>query len=331
MDLTRRSFNALAAGAAWLPALTARGAIPRRPVQVVATGLQAWPGRGGLRAALEAAVSGGADMLATGVAPTRDGLLAAVPDIEISAFTNIADRADLASRRRTVTLDGATRSGWFVQDFTLAELKSLSPPGPRRRDDAAPALLGLDDVISLARAACVRTARVVGVQASLLHPGWYASLETPVEPLLATAIRVDGYNARAAAFIVDASEPAALQSLGELSRVRRVLRAGGLVDAAAMAALKGRVDGVALAAEAVVDISQPKLLAATPVVAAAHAAGLTVQVWTNGATFPPAPLRSGDSRRVLAAVLAAGVDALAGDSASPLSRARDDAAGPARD
>ena len=56
---------------------------------------------------------------------TRDGVLVARHEPEIGGTTNVADHPEFASRRRTQAIDGETMNGWFTEDFTLAELKTL--------------------------------------------------------------------------------------------------------------------------------------------------------------------------------------------------------------
>ena len=76
-------------------------------------------------AAYELGARQGADYIEPDLVSTSDGQLVARHENEISATTDVAERPEFADRRTTKTIDGATFDGWFVEDFTLAELKTL--------------------------------------------------------------------------------------------------------------------------------------------------------------------------------------------------------------
>jgi glycerophosphoryl diester phosphodiesterase len=338
MSLTRRSVAAatLAVGAlAVAPSLRAQA---RRPQIVIARGGAAggWPA--GSRGAYDQAANDGADFLESGLVPTKDGVLIARQDDELSVDTNIAARPEYAERRTTRVIEGATREGWFCEDFTLPEIKSLTlafPGGQDRRPGAAkadrPVILTFDELMKLAQTASVRTARVIGVYASLIAPKYFAQLDLPVEANVAGAIRAGGYNAPAAAMFVASDDPESLRGLADLTRVRRVRRwrpdaaAGSLssdpaADAAGAAA-------IAPPANWLLDLSDPKSLHVAGLVETAHSAGLAVHAWVGGGgePFPPPPLKPGDARRAMTVLLAGGVDGVCVELAAPAVRARADA------
>jgi glycerophosphoryl diester phosphodiesterase len=333
MTATRRDFAALALAAplAWsLGGGQARA--QGRPARVIAAGgaIQDYPA--GTRGAYEAAIRDGADVIAADVVPSQDGTLWALPDAELSAATDVAAHPAFAGRRRDLVIGGRTRSGWFVQDFTSAELRTLarSPPESRRRGRPPPpgagALLTFEDLVAVARAGSVATARVIGVQAGMLEPAFFAGQDLAIEPRLAAAIRLAGYNAPAAAMMVASDDPRALEAIGALTRARRVLRLGPGASAGgplALAAIRAHAEAVAADFHLLLDLGQVKTTPPTPWIAAAHAAGLQVQAWISGmGEFPPPPFHPGDARRLLAALIAAGADAVAGDLAAPIARAR---------
>ena len=67
----------------------------------------------------------GADYIEPDLVSTKDGVLVARHENEISATTDVADHPEFADRRTTKTIDGVALTGWFTEDFTLAELKTL--------------------------------------------------------------------------------------------------------------------------------------------------------------------------------------------------------------
>src|SRR5579859_1044972 len=118
MTLTRRDFAAfgLAAPLAWAAAVGARAAA--RQALVIATGAGTADLPEGTAGAFDLAIRDGADVLAADFVPTKDGALVALHDHELSAATDVARRADFASRKQTRSVDGEDRTGWFAEDFT---------------------------------------------------------------------------------------------------------------------------------------------------------------------------------------------------------------------
>src|SRR5690349_20362353 len=76
-------------------------------------------------ASYELAIEMGADFIEPDLCITRDGVLIARHENELSRTTDVADRPDFQERRTRKTVDGAELEGWFVEDFTLAEIKTL--------------------------------------------------------------------------------------------------------------------------------------------------------------------------------------------------------------
>lgn len=330
MNPTRRDFGALTLGLSAAVALPASPSVAagRAPL-VIATGGATGDAPAGTIGAYEQAIRDGADYLAADLVPSKDGVLIARSDHELSESTDIASRPEFAGRKATRQVNGRERTGWFVEDLTLLELKTLvcQTPGTRRRGgETGRAILTLDDIIATARSGSVRSARVVGVWAGLSNSAYYAGLDLAVEPFLATAISVAGYNAPAAAMFVASGEPDSLRTLGGLTRARRVLRlsageAGSLPEPGTIRAYAG---AVAASPASLLDFSSPKTLPATAFLTASLANGLSVQAWMGGDAIPP-PFHPGDARRISGALFSAGCEAVAGELAAPISRGRDDA------
>jgi glycerophosphoryl diester phosphodiesterase len=313
MNLTRRQ-ACVFAGAAMAAPGAARAEPPPTPIFFVEPGAKA-PSR----AAYEAAIARGADFLTAPVAATADGGLIVAPNNELSVFTDVASRPDFASRRRDQNEDGVTVGGWFSEDFTLPELRSLltGPAKAGGRALAAPTLLSLQEVIDVARAGSIGAARVIGVSPRLIRPAYFVAQGLDLEKRLADLIRLNGYDSPAAAMIVQSGEPAALKAVAAVSRVRRVQ----LVDAeggpADLSVMRYRAmvnaDGLRLVSAWAGAIAAPESLmlqpgpkdtmAATGLVQAAHAAGLA-------AYARAVPTESSDqgARQRLVALFASGVD-----------------------
>ena len=240
--------------------------------------------------------------------------------------------------------------GWFAEDFTLAEIATLTArePDPAAHPQNAglngkEPVLSLPDVLQIARDGCVRTGRTIGACLRLLHPARYADLGLDVVGRLASELGAEGYVAPAAAVWVQASEPDALKAFGRLSRVRRMLMiAAGAPDAPAMTTTAGLGDIRALA-EAIgpdqallIDPAAAAFPAPTTLALDAHNAGLLVFAHTvraQNATLPPA-LRRGNPRdagypngrgevgKLLVALFSDRVDGVATDLPAEAARAR---------
>ena len=71
------------------------------------------------------AMQDGADYVEPDLVMTKDGVLVARHENEIGGTTDVAEHPEFASRRATKVIDGTSITGWFTEDFTLAELKTL--------------------------------------------------------------------------------------------------------------------------------------------------------------------------------------------------------------
>ena len=327
MNLSRRDFAAMAAVMALAP-VGARA--QARPALIVALGGASRERPAGTAAAFDLAINQGADFIESGFVATQDGALIARDDHELSASTDIASRPEFAARRTAKTIDGSMKEGWFSEDFSLAELKTLnsvSQPirsGQRGATTPGTGILTLQEVMDTARAGCTREARVIGVCATLVRPNYFASIDLPLEPRMADLIRINGYNWQAAAMIVRSRQVESLKTIGGLTRARRGFLTGEdpgqILD---FAAIRPHAEIVCPPAGALIGLGGPTPLV-TQLVAAAHAAGLAVQAQALpfGDPFPPKPFHRGDLRAWLAAVAATGADAVATDTPAALGRDR---------
>ena len=311
MTLTRRDLSTFLAAAVVAP-VAARADTVRDPL-VIARGAAAGDAPELTAGAYDQAVKDGADFLAAHLVVSKDGVLIARRDNELSASTDIAVHPEFTDRHATKTIAGAERSGWFAEDFTLAELKTLGcVAGDGRRGRApAPSILTFQEVVDFARAACVRMARVVGVYAFIEDPAYFAGLNLALEPRLAEAVRKNGYDSLAAAMILASPDPAALKTLARLTRARRALR---LVGDAAFdpAAVRAVAHAVAPDLTRVIDTSNPRKPLATPLAGQAQASGLAVHAWAAVDA----------SQGLMEAAYAAGADAVLSELARPAARAR---------
>ena len=131
-------------------------------------------------ASYEQAILACADFIEPDVVPTKDGVLVARHENEISGTTDVATHPEFASRRTTKVIDGVSVTGWFTEDFTLAELKTLRAverlPGVRPKNTAFNGLYAiptLDEVLDLARHSRTCNGGEVGVYPETKHPTYF--------------------------------------------------------------------------------------------------------------------------------------------------------------
>src|SRR5688572_15093190 len=179
-------------------------------------------------AAYELAIALGADFIEPDLVSTRDGVLVARHENEISGTTDVADHPEFASRRTTKVIDGVSFTGWFTEDFTLAELKTLRAverlPAVRQRNTLYNGLFEVptfQEVIDLARRTS-RGGRTVGIYPETKHPTYFQGIGLPLEEPLAAALQRNGLNSKNAAVFVQSFEVANLRKLQNLTHARLI-------------------------------------------------------------------------------------------------------------
>lgn len=178
------------------------------------------------------AIELGADYIEPDLVATKDGVLIARHEPNITATTDVADRPEFAARRRTMLVDGALESGFFASDFTLAEIKTLRAKQPIPADrptqfDGKFQIPTFDEVIALAKRKSAETGRTIGIYPETKHPTYHQKLGLPLEDKLLAALIRAGWNHRHAPVFIQSFEQANLKALSKKTKVRLVQ----LVDA----------------------------------------------------------------------------------------------------
>ncbi|AOL93050.1 glycerophosphoryl diester phosphodiesterase [Porphyrobacter sp. LM 6] len=128
-------------------------------------------------AAYERAIDQGADYIEPDLVVTKDLVLVSRHENELSGTTDVASREEFEDRRRDKTIDGQKVAGWFAEDFTLAELRSLR--AKERIPSLRPANARFDglyqvptfaEIVKLVRAKEAETGRRIGLYPELKHP-----------------------------------------------------------------------------------------------------------------------------------------------------------------
>ena len=227
----------------------------------------------------------GADFIEPDLVSTKDGVLVARHENEIGATTDVAAR--FPDRRRTRTVDGKTIDGWFTEDFTLAEIKTLRArerlPFRSHAYDGQFAIPTLDEVIELARRLGKARGREVGIYPETKHPTYFRRIGLPLEERLIASLDHHGWNQRRAPVFIQSFEPGNLRALRKITPVRLVqlLEAGSQVDDGTLKTTASYADVIGPEKTLVQPVSEEGLLLApTDLVERAHRAGLAVHVWT---------------------------------------------------
>ncbi len=299
-------------------------------------------------AAYELAIQQGADYIEPDLVSTKDGVLVARHENEISGTTDVATHAEFADRRTTKVIDGRDVTGWFTEDFTLAELRTLRAKErlPQVRPGNTPydgrfQVPTFDEVVALARRASRETGRTIGVAPETKHPTYFTSIGLDLTQPLVRSLRKVGWDRRNAPVIVQSFETTNLRELARWTRVpllqltsatgapydlasqgdgttyADLMSPQGLRQVARYARWIGPEKSSVLPRDASGAIDEPSSL-----VRDARRAGLKVTVYTvrNENQFLPTNLRIGtdpnafgDVRGELFALFDAGVDAVFAD------------------
>jgi glycerophosphoryl diester phosphodiesterase len=300
-------------------------------------------------AAYELGARMGADFIEPDLVITADGVLVCRHEPEIGGTTDVSAHPEFAGRKTTKDLDGVPTTGWFAEDFTLAELKTLRAkeriPDVRQENtiyDGRFEIPTFDEVLALRERLSDELGRQVGIYPETKHPTYFARQGKPLEPLLLAALDRAGLNRADAPVFVQSFEttnlralhdelqvplvqllsptgaPADLVAAGDPRTYADLVTDAGLADVATYAAGIGPDKTQVIARDAAGNLGAP-----TGLVDRAHGAGLLVHPYTfrNENQFLPADLRSGTDPNAYgnvfaeyAAYFAAGVDGVFADN-----------------
>jgi glycerophosphoryl diester phosphodiesterase len=298
-------------------------------------------------ASYELAIGMGADFIEPDLVSTRDGVLIARHENEISGTTDVADRPEFAARKATKQIDGREVTGWFTEDFSLAEIKTLR--AKERLPFRDPSYNGrfevptLAEVIDLARRGSAETGRTIGVYPETKHPSYFRSIGLPLEEPLLAALRGAGYRGRTAPVYIQSFEVGNLKELRKVTDLPliQLLEAEGrpwdfavagdprtyhdLATPAGLAEIAAYADGIGPDKRRIVPAgADGRLLPPTSLVADAHASRLLVHPWTFRSDGPfLAPEHGGDPGKEYDQFFSLGVDGLFSDFPDTAVQARE--------
>jgi glycerophosphoryl diester phosphodiesterase len=309
-------------------------------------------------AAYELAIQQGADYIEPDLVSTRDRVLVARHENEISETTDVADRPEFADRQRSTVIDDVQMSGWFTEDFTCAELKTLRArerlPALRpanRHFDGHYQIPTFDEILDLAARSRTRSGAPVGVYPETKHPTYFRSIGLPLEDPLISSLSSHGYDEPGARVFVQSFETTNLQDLAArtgyplIQLIEPVGRPydltvsddprsyADLITGEGLRAISGYAWGVGLPKSVMIPRDDSgTLLQPTAVIEAAHGCGLAVHGFTfrQENFFLPRQFRlgaeptgAGDLVGELTAFLRAGLDGFFVDQSDVAARLLD--------
>ncbi len=255
------------------------------------------------------AIADGADYIEPDLVITRDGVLVARHENNIAETTDVAAHAEFAARKTTKVIDNAPQTGWFTEDFTLAELKTLRAKerlGAFRPEsqayDGAFQIVTLEEIADFLTAEAAARGRRVGLIPEIKHSTYFASIGLAMEDRFIDRLRASHYLTHAPV-IVQSFEIANLKllhrRLGDLPQVQLMqLSENKAMPADRVALGISRNWAELLTPEGIAEIAtyadylaphfrdliplgaDGRLAAPTPLIAQAHAAGLLIGTWT---------------------------------------------------
>ena len=177
------------------------------------------------------AIELGADFIEPDLVATKDGVLVARHEPNITGTTDVSTRAEFASRKTKKVVDGVEEEGWFASDFTLAEIKTLRAVQPMADRDQSHngkyQIPTLQEVLDLAKTEGAKAGRTVGVYPETKHPTYHVNLGLKLEDRLLSVLAQYGYTTKSSPVIVQSFEVSNLKYLRTKTQIRLVQ----LVDA----------------------------------------------------------------------------------------------------
>ena len=299
-------------------------------------------------AGYQLAIDMGADYIEPDVVSTADGILLARHENEISGTTDVSDHPEFADRKATKTIDSTELTGWFTEDFTLAEIKTLRAKEriPAIRDantryDGRFDVCTLDEIIDLMEKSNVGRAEPIVAYIETKHPSYFDSIGLNLDDMLLEVLGRRGLDHEGGKTIIQSMEPQNLRSLSTRTKLPliQLMPSRGrpadfvlsgdertyadLAQPHELADIGTYAAGIGPNKDCVIALNEDGTLGEeTALVAEAHKVGLLVHIWTmrDENTFLPKDMWKGEDKTTKGDVLAeferffdAGIDGLFSD------------------
>ncbi len=254
-------------------------------------------------ASYELAISLGADFIEPDLVSTKDGVLIARHENEISETTDVAERAEFANHQTSKLIDGKLITGWFVEDFTLSEIKTLRAkerlPFRDRSFDGLFEIPTLQEIIDLAKRKSAELGRTIGIYPETKHPTYFDGIGLSLEEPLVEILDANGYDRPEDPVFIQSFETANLKQLNQLTQlplIQLLSKEGQPFDLAVtgdprtyqdlitpleLAKIAEYADGIGPDKRSIVPVDEKEnLLSPTSLIQDARAVGLLVHPYT---------------------------------------------------
>ncbi|HEY9600673.1 MAG TPA: glycerophosphodiester phosphodiesterase [Allocoleopsis sp.] len=255
-------------------------------------------------ASYELAIEMGADYIEPDVVSTKDGILVVRHENNISETTDVSNRTEFANRKTTKLIDGKAVTGWFTEDFTLEEIKTLRAkerlPFRNHSFDGQFEIPTLQEVIELAKRKSAETGRTIGIYPETKHPSYSQSINLALELPLVALLKADGLTNQNDPVFIQSFEVENLKRLRQMTDLPLVQLLGegdkqpydfvvkgdsrtyaDLTAPKELAKISEYADGIGPYKHLIVPVGlDKKLQSATALIDDAHATDLVVHAWT---------------------------------------------------
>ena len=253
-------------------------------------------------ASYELAIEMGADYIEPDLVMTKDGVLMVRHENEIGGTTDVSLK--FPERKTTKIVDGAKIDGWFIEDFSFREMKTLKAiERLASRDHSYDGKFDIptfEEVLALARRRSRERGRVVGVYPETKHPTYFAGIKHPLEPALIKILNKEGVNRVDAPIFIQSFEMGSLEKIKKISPLRLIFLLdendkkpfdyefaghkrtyGDMLKPENLKLIAKTVYGIGPYKRSIVpENAKGELMPATSVITDAHAAGLKVHPYT---------------------------------------------------
>lgn len=255
-------------------------------------------------ASYELAIEMGVDYIEPDVVSTKDGILIVRHENNISETTDVSKRREFANRKTMKLIDGKAVTGWFTEDFTLAEIKTLRAkerlPFRNHSFDGQFEVPTLQEVINLAKQKSSEIGRTIGIYPETKNPTYFQSINLALETPLVAILKANGYTNSDDPVFIQSFEVENLKQLSQMTDLPLIQLFGEgdkqpydfvvkgdsrtyteITAPKELAEIAEYANGIGSCKQLIVPVSQDKKLQpATSLIDDAHAVGLIVHAWT---------------------------------------------------